>query len=372
MLFWIIAALLTLCACLAVLLPIVRQRGVRAADAAFDLEVYQDQLNEVERDMARGVIEPEEAAQARAEIGRRILKIAAAASGHQADDSTRASRAVATAAILLVPLASWGIYAWTGSPDLPNQPLQARLEQSPDDSSLAELVSRAEGHLAANPEDGRGWDVLAPIYYRMGRYDEASVAYVNAIRLLGSTGAREAGHGEAIVAASGGLVSTDAQAAFERALEVEPGNPKASFLLATGLAQEGRRDDAAVSLRTMLDGLEPDSPWRGAVSQALAALDAQPTAAGPSSADVEAAAEMSSADRAAMIETMVATLDQRLRDNPGDLEGWQRLVQSYLVLDRPDDALDALARGTDALGRDSEQAATLAAFAAARGVSIQE
>lgn len=73
-----------------------------------------------------------------------------------------------------------------------------------------------------------------------------------------------------------------------------------------------------------------------------------------------------------MIETMVATLDQRLRDNPQDLEGWQRLVQSYVVLDRPDDALDALARGTDALGRDSEQAAKLAAFAAERGVSTQE
>ena len=81
--------------------------------------------------------------------------------------------------------------------------------------------------------------MLAPIYLRMRRFAEAENAFRNAIRLEGATAARESGLGEAIASAAGGLVSSDAQAAFDRALKLEPGNPKASFYLATALAQEG-------------------------------------------------------------------------------------------------------------------------------------
>lgn len=373
MVFWIVAAVLTLCACLAVLLPAMRVRGQAAADADHDLEVYQDQLGELERDAARGVIDSVEAEQARAEIGRRIIRLAAERKQGGNAGSGRLGRIVATAAVLAVPVASWGIYGAIGSPNLPAQPLQARLEKNPADSSMQELVARAEGHLAANPEDGRGWEVLAPIYFRMGRYNDAVVAYRNAMRLQGVTAARQIGLGEAIAANSGGMITTEAQAAFERALEIEPDNPKARFLLATGFAQEGRNKEAEGLLRSMLDGLATDSPWRGAVGQALAQLgvEADTARTGPSADDMEAAALMSDNDRAQMIEDMVAGLDQRLRDNPQDAEGWRRLVQSYVVLGRLDDAGDALRRGVEALGDEGEAAGDLVAFAAERGVVLE-
>lgn len=372
MLFWIIAASLTLCACLAVLLPVVRDGKPAAADADFDLEVYQDQLAELDRDVARGTIERTEAEQARAEIGRRILKLAGDQKATSYAAGARLGRVVLTFAVLAVPVASWGIYTATGSPHLPAQPLHARLGGDPAQSSVEELVARAEGHLAANPGDGRGWDVLAPIYYRIGRFQDASVAYRNAIRLLGSTAAREVGLGEAIAAEAGGMVTTEAQEAFERALALEPQNPRAQFLLATALAQEGRREEAAAAWRAMQAGLAPDSPWRGAIAQALARLDEEAGTPGPSAQDMEAAALMSDKDRAEMIDNMVAGLDRRLRDNPQDAEGWRRLVQSYVVLGRLDEAGDALARGLEALGRDSEAASELIDFAAARGVSVKE
>src|SRR5690606_26599133 len=169
MAFWIVAALLTFVACLAVLMPMLARQEPAATDADFDLEVYQDQLAELERDAARGALDAAAAQEARAESGRRILKLAGA--GVAQARSTRAGRVVATIAVLAVPLASWGIYAATGSPHLPSQPLQARLDKDPADSTVDELVAKAEAHLAANPQDGRGWDVLAPIYHRMGRYE---------------------------------------------------------------------------------------------------------------------------------------------------------------------------------------------------------
>ena len=215
--FWITAALLTLVACLAVLLPLARRKAAETDGSGFDLAVYQDQLAELDRDLARGAIDGAEAAEARAEIGRRILKL----SGQQTKESegagSRAGRIIATLAVLAVPVASWGIYAAIGSPHLPAQPLQARLDRNPAENTVFELVARAERHLDANPEDGRGWDVLAPIYYRMGRYADASVAYRNAINLLGANAVREAGLGEALAAAAGGIIVADAQAALERA-----------------------------------------------------------------------------------------------------------------------------------------------------------
>lgn len=379
MLFWVIAALLTLGASLAVLLPLSGRRPVGAAVGSHEIEVYRDQLSEVERDTERGLIEPAEAEQARAEIARRILKAdKASANGSASVSGGKAMRIFRTAAVLAVPLLSWGIYASVGSPGLPSQPLSARLEKNPADSTVEELVARAEAHLAANPDDGRGWDVLAPIYARIGRYQEAVTAYSNAIRLDGSSGARESGLGEAIAAAAGGMITVDAQAAFSRALALEPGQPKAEFFLASALAQEGKVEEAIAAWQAMMMRLSPDSPWRNAVADAIAegsarladaAKDATP---GPTQQDIDAASTMSSEDRTAMIETMVASLDDKLRQNPRDLEGWTRLVKSYQVLGRTDAARDALRRGIDVFGKDSAEARQLADFSGALGVKATE
>ena len=379
MLFWTVAALLTLGATLAVLLPLARRDGPARADGDHDLEVYRDQLAELERDAERGLIQPAEAEQARAEIARRIIRTDAERREAQAGTRQRAAaRWLSAAAVLAVPLLGWGIYGVLGSPDLPSQPLEARLSRNPAESSIEELVARAEGHLAANPEDGRGWDVLAPIYMRTGRFAEAVNAYRNALRLQGASAAREAGLGEAIAAAGGGMVSADARAAFERALELEPGHPKASYYLATALSQEGRVAEAIGAWEGMLETAPADSPWRGAVEQAIGeartrlASASGEVAPGPDREQVEAAAGMSAADRDAMIEEMVAGLDERLRQNPLDVDGWTRLVRSYAVLGRTEEARSALERGVAALGPDSEDGRRLQAFAASLDLETTE
>ncbi|MES0099920.1 c-type cytochrome biogenesis protein CcmI [Mesorhizobium sp. M0019] len=378
MLFWVIAAILTLGASLAVLLPLAGGSKNASAAGDHDLEVYRDQLAELDRDMARGLIQPMEAEEARAEIARRILRLSNA--GHADDTATqpsRSTRLVATAAVLLVPLVSWGLYGQLGSPDLPSQPLSERLAKNPADSSVDELIARAEAHLAANPSDGRGWDVLAPVYLRMQRYADAVTAYRNAIRLDGDSAARQAGLGEAIANAAGGIVSAEAQAAFEAALKLDPANPKASFYLAMGMAQEGRIAEATAAWQKMLAALPQGSPWRGAVEQALAESAARSVASeapakGPTAEDIDAASSMSPQDRQAMISTMVAGLDEKLRQNPRDEEGWMQLVRSYAVLGKTDQARDALNRGIAVFGADSDQARKFTAFAASLGVTAAE
>ncbi|EKF19770.1 c-type cytochrome biogenesis protein CcmI [Nitratireductor pacificus] len=378
MLFWIFAAILTVATALAVMRPFMTRKGASAGGAAHDIEVYRDQLDELGRDVERGLIGKTEAEQARAEIGRRILKVSETTEGVAGDDRNRTVvRLVAVVAILAVPLVSWGLYLVTGSPEMRSQPLQARLEQDPSNASVDDLIARAEAHLANNPQDVRGWQVLGPIYMRLGRFADAETALRNIMRLSGESADLQASLGEVIVGKAQGLVTAEAEAAFRAALELEAGNPKAQFFVALARAQEGRMPEARAAWQALAAGQPEGSPWREAVAQALAGSESaeeqgeKETPPGPSSEEVAAAADMTPEDRLAMISGMVAQLDARLRDNPADADGWRRLIRSYTVLNRPDDARAALGRAIEALGADTPESAELVAFAAGLGIAVE-
>jgi cytochrome c-type biogenesis protein CcmH len=369
MVFWIVAAALTLAACMAVLLPLTRARPADDAQASHDIEVYRDQLQELDRDAARGLIDAPQAEQARAEIARRILKAKpdiVAAGGR----SGGLARGAGLAAVVALPLVSWGLYVLVGAPGMQGEPLATRLARNPAENTVEELIARAEKHLAENPGDARGWEVLGPVYMRQGRYADAVTAWRNAIRLAGSGAQRETGLGEAMAAAAGGVVTAEARAAFERALADNPNEPKARFILANALAQEGKFQEAADAWRALKLTLAADSPWNGPVDSAIGEAEARIAGGtpGPDAEAVAAAGAMSPDEQRQMIEGMVASLDERLKANPADLEGWQRLIRSYVVLDRLDDARAALARALAGLPED--QKATVTAFAAELGIKV--
>lgn len=377
MLFWTVTALLTLAASLFVLVPLTRRVPADSDASDRDLAVYRDQLAEVDRDVARALIDPAEAEQARAEIGRRILKLNAARQGARMA-SGQWRRALGAAAVLAVPLLSWGLYGALGSPELPSQPLEARLSKQPSESTAEELVARAERALRDNPQDGRGWDILAPVYRRLGRANEAVFAYRNAIKLLGDNSERWSGLGVALSDQAGGTVSADALRAFQRALMLDPEEPKARFFLNVAAAQEKRYDEAIAGWTELAASLPPGSEWGQAAEQAIelarqrkAADAAPPAAAGPNAEEVAAADKLTAGERSEMIEAMVVALDEKLKARPDDPEGWKRLVRSYVVLGKADAAQDALTRGRKALA-DPAKADDLVRFAETLGLSAKE
>lgn len=368
--FWLTAALLTLAATLTVLLPLTRNKQEFLPPEKNDLEVYRDQLREVEADAARGMIDTPSAEQARIEISRRILNAEKASAESAATiRKARSGRVLALAAVLAVPLIAWGVYPLFGAPDTPAMPLAARLANSPQNSSVDELIARAEAHLARNPNDARGWDVLAPIYLRIGRGADAVNAYRSAIRLEGENFQRILGLGEALIGVSGGPVTAEAEGLFEKAATLEPDDIRPQYYLAQGEMQDGNADGAVKRLQTVLDKAPKDAPWRAQVEQTIARIRGtapQAPANGPTTEDVDAAASMSPEDRQAMVEGMVQRLDESLRENGGDIDSWKRLVRSYMILNRRDDALDALKRGVAAL--DGEKRAELTGFAVGLGL----
>jgi cytochrome c-type biogenesis protein CcmH len=332
--------------------PLARASGnadeVTAAREGFDAAVYRDQLAEVDADRARGLIGEAEAEAARIEIARRLL--ATDGKSRASEGTSRegaASRAALIGVTVLLPLLALGFYLAYGSPGLPDQPLVSRLQDPANEQNIAALVARVEARLREHPEDGEGWDVIAPVYLGWRHYDDAANAYEQAIRLLGESPARLSGFGQALVLKNDGVVTEDARAALERAVALDKTLLEPRILLAIANEQDGKFAEAVESWRALLETADANAPWRQMVEQRIAFAEAKRDGKPlpqPSEQDVAAAEAMSPDERQAMIENMVAGLAARLETQGDDLPGWLKLVRAYTVLDRKDEATKALAR----------------------------
>ncbi|MGD0023359.1 MAG: c-type cytochrome biogenesis protein CcmI [Xanthobacteraceae bacterium] len=385
---WLIFALMTAAAIFAAIWPLVRHAG--AARSGSDVAVYRDQLDEVERDLTAGLIGKTEAQAARVEISRRLLVAAdAAQAAPAASDPVSAAgrrRAAAVASLLVLPIVAGGLYFRLGSPELASAPLSPERNVASAQQSVESLVAQAEERLKRNPEDGRGWEILAPVYMRLGRYSDSATAWRNALQLLGESAERQADLGEALTAEADGVVTADAKAAFVRAATLDATLVSARFYLGLAAEQDGQREKAAQIWRDLIAQAPAGAPWVGDVRNALARVEAPPAPAsrwqasdvrnalgrvesastpvppppppttttppGPSAAQMEAAADQPPQQQDATIRGMVDRLAARLKQDGSDVDGWVRLVRSYNVLGEPEKARAAAADARQALAGD--------------------
>ncbi|NVD38206.1 c-type cytochrome biogenesis protein CcmI [Ensifer sp. HO-A22] len=376
MLFWILVATLTAAVAVVLILPLLRAAAPASSPHSHDIEVYRDQLDELTRDQESGLINGDDAELARAEVARRLLAAGAIDSAEEPVATERRGVNFLAQAFVLLCLPAIGLclYLFTGSPGVPAQPLAARLADPGADINI--LIARAENHLAQNPNDGAGWEVLAPIYMRNGRVEEAVAAYDSAVRLLGPTPARLGGYAEALITLSGGLVTTEAQAALRRSLAIDPNDPRSEYYLALGLKQEGKKNEALAAFNRLIAGSPADAPWVPLVRQHVAELSggnagnvAAAAPGNPSADDIAAAQDMSAGDRQEMIRGMVESLASRLKEDPANPEGWARLIRSHVVLDQRDQAAAALKESQKTFPADGEQGKQLLALARELGIT---
>jgi cytochrome c-type biogenesis protein CcmH len=371
-LIWLVLAGLTAIVLLVLMRPLAAAQTNDRTPEAFDAAVYRDQLGEIDSDRARGLIGEEEAGAARVEIARRLL--AADSKARAAERVTSGGARARTAMIAVgasLPLLALGLYLVIGSPRLPDQPLAARLEDPASDRNLEALVARVEARLRQYPEEGEGWEVIAPVYLSWRRYADAADAYGQAIRLLGPSAKRLSGQGQALVLANNGVVTEEARQALEQAHELDRTLIEPRILLAIAKEQDGQFAAAIADWQVLLSNADAEAPWRAMVEQRIELAQAHltgkplletptsppaeaPAQGGPSASDLAAAQAMSPAERQAMIEQMVGRLAARLDQDGSDLPGWLKLVRAYSVLDRKDDALKALERAKSQFSGDAQ------------------
>lgn len=406
MLLWVCFAILTVALVAYLLRPLRNAQATGAVESEqADLAIYRDQLKELESERERGLIAESELESARAEVARRLIKRAGAAD--QGDMEISATRRGATrvhriytAVAGLLPLAAVAVYLAIGSPHLPAHPFAAREAPTPDaENRIADLIKQVEDRLAENPEDGRGWDVIAPIYLRLGRFPEAAHAFAEANRLEGESARRLTGFAEATMLAEGGMVTEPVRITARRILELDADAFQPHVWLALGREQDGDLAAAARDYRKLLSRAADDAPWRDAVAERLMLVEARirgeeveakPAAPLPDTAESapkdseqsspEAGSGTTAADVAAMspdeqdafVMGMVNRLAARLEENGQDLQGWMRLARAYKVIGRDDDARAAIAKARTAFAGDEDSLSEIAGAEDALGLAAKE
>ncbi|MCF8467383.1 MAG: c-type cytochrome biogenesis protein CcmI [Sneathiella sp.] len=360
---WFVASLILLAALIVLGWPLFRSGGPAISRSERGLDVYRRQLGELDEEIARGALETREADSIQLEIKRRILRL-----GHQEKISSPVSGTrnwiVILAIIVIIPVASLGLYVDLGSPDEPSRPLPSRdiaaETAALQSENLAPLIKRLIDALREKPDNLDGWILLARTLTRMERYQEGAETYLKATVLAPEATDLYMGAGENYYFAADGTVTPDAEKAFEKALALSPKDPGARYYLALRDAQKGDEPGALKQWIALYEGSPADAPYMPVLTRRIKETAAKTGSdlgdlfekkmaaiprSGPNGEDIAAAANMSADDRQAMIGSMVQRLSDRMAETP-DYDGLMRLGQVYGTLAQYDKSAEAYARAS--------------------------
>ncbi|MEM6589250.1 MAG: c-type cytochrome biogenesis protein CcmI [Pseudomonadota bacterium] len=356
--FWIIILGLTVLCCAVLARAVMQRGGAQSPAAAYDLQVYRDQLKDVEKDLARGVISEEDAERLRTEVSRRIL--AADAKLRDAKE-TKEARKSPSLPVLLVVMASilggslW-IYRELGAPGLDDLPLAARIAASDEaranrlsqaeveaqltsapevevDPSYLELVEQLRSAVASRPGDAQGLALLARHEAGIGNFQAAHQAQLQLLQSKGVAATAEdfATLADLMVSAARGYVSADAEKALRAALARDRNEPRAQYYLGVYMLQVDRPDAAFRLWSDLLEESDMQDPWTPTVLNRIGEVALR--------AGVQYdLPDMPGQATPEMISDMVASLSARLATQGGTAEEWARLIRSHGVLGNTDQA----------------------------------
>ena len=353
---WFVLAGMAACAVLAAVWPLLRAAPSMKADpAANEAAFYKAQLEEIKRDVERGLLPQGEAESARAEAARRLIAVASGPSqGRPAADRRYRLAAAALIAVGL-PAIAFPLYARIGQPAMPDEPLASRRIGPHSAGEIEAAVAAVERRLIAKPDDGKGWAVIAPVYMRLERYSDAAHAYVEALRLLGEDPSAPLGLWRGPGRRRGRRRHRRSAPAV-RSGACRAAGPAAGALLYGARDRAGRQEGGGHS------GL-PVAHRRFAARRAMASLvNARLAALEGKPAPAQEAAAVPEAQRP-MIEGMVNRLATRLASKGGSVDEWSRLIRAYTVLHEADKAKAALADAHKALASNANAVASLDALA---------
>ena len=349
-----------------------------------DIEIYKNQLGEIDADLKRGLIDEESAQEARLELSRNILAAEKEVSKSTfVGNRSFAMRVIISLGILFVPIVTIGVYALTGNPGVESHPFSELMDANPATLSPSETLVRTEALFARNPENGKLADELSSAYLVAGRFQDAVNTYVEALRLNGDSAPRLVGYGMALAGYNGGTINDDALKSFEKAAKLSPDDFYPRLFIAEASRQAGKPKEAADGLQAFLDRSPKNSPWRPRVEELIEQLREQAATPQPlpsSDAKDASAAKDANAGKDGnaaiegvspeMIGQMVNGLAERLQKQPDDLDGWKMLVHSWLVLKDKEKARAALIDGSKKLPHD--KAVELLAYGKSEGLVLDD
>ena len=397
--FYAVAVVIGIAAAAAIIVPLIRGRTKSDKGADFDLQLYKDQLREIELEAERGGRNAEETAQAKLEVSRRILRADAAEKNERTKSAPRLATRVAAVsiAIALVP-GALVLHSYIGQPGMPGLPLAQRLADAAEsranrpsqseaesliqtqyppvdaDAEYLALMDELRAAVDERPNEIEGLQLLAKYEATLNNFAAAANAKSKAINLLQQRATADdyAEYAELLIMNVSGYVSPEAETAIFRALELDPEKLSALYYAGLMFTQTGRPDQAFHIWRSLLENAPQDEPWvlelEAQIEQVAPFAGLLPEESpelpsdelpGPSNEEIEAASELTDEERAAMVASMVDGLEERLMSDGGTPEEWARLIRALGVLRQKERADVAYEQAKTAFSGDSAAMKTI-------------
>jgi cytochrome c-type biogenesis protein CcmH len=346
---WFFMVILCSLAAVLIAFPLIRSYEARLSPGQ-DMAVYQDQLQEVGRDLESGGINAAEAKSAQAEIQRRLE--AASKSQVEAKPLPQGWKyAAIVMAVGIVIVGGVGLYVPLGSPGLPSAGGQQQAVAAAQDSAkqIEQILKKIQDKAAANPNDPEGWRMLGWAMFNVQRYPESIDAFTKAVALAPENTDYQAMLAEANIQATQGTVTPAAQKLIDGVLAKDPKNMRARYYDALGHEQSGDQQGALDRWMALMADSPASAPWRDDLANRITTLG---KALGKDVSSIVNAPPALTPEEQTMVEGMVQKLADELKQNPKNLDGWMKLMRSYSVLKQTDKAKAAFADAMQAFAAD--------------------
>jgi len=258
-------------------------------------------------------------------------------------------------------------------------------------ASAAIAISRSGGSGSAAAEASpaaKDWRVVGWAYAEAGKPEESAAAYRKAADIEPDNAENWSSLGEVLQTASTSIVP-EAAAAFDKALKLNPADPRARYFQAVQKELGGDHKAAIDLWLALLRDTPPGAPWEADLRRTIEQTAARnkidlagrmpapgtPTGStatgaipGPTGEQLAAASSIPPSQQDRMVAAMVERLANRLKANPRDADGWINLMRSRVVLNQPGPAKEALRSGLAAFQGDAATQGRLKSAAAELGI----
>lgn len=300
---------------------------------------FSKQLAEIEKDVQMERISEVEAAAAKAELAREVLRFEQSEKTQTSGDAqklsgdesfSRALPFATTLSFVFVVGATFGAYFYLGNPTLPSNPLATRTDQPVEEMTLDAAVARIEERLEQVPDDLQGWQTVAPVYMRMQRFQDAANAFAQVNELSTPTAETLTDQAEALLMLNNGNGGQQTLELLTRAAALDDQHIRSRFYLAGQATQDQDWSQAETLWSELLALSNGDESWVAAAQRGLELAKSDGLAAAPPQSGIDALGL--DEEQQGLVQGMVSGLAARLYEDGGTLEEWTRLVRSRLVL----------------------------------------
>ncbi len=274
LLFWFIALALVAATLIVLARPLLRGGKPRQDAAPPELDatttVYRDQKRQLDDDLAAGAITANEHAVAQEELVHRLGAEIAKQPSATETGATHTPWIAIVVLVAIVPVASLLLYQILGNPAAINaQTARPRFTEQDVHAMVEQLAQK----MKANPEDPKGWVLLARSYSALGRFSDAVAAFAEAATRSPDDAQLYADWADAAAMTQGRKLVGKPEELIARALAIDPNNRKALALEATVLLERGDTEASLTRWRLLRQQVAPGSDEARELDQVIAEIE---------------------------------------------------------------------------------------------------